>query len=108
MRGEFSATRAAASILLAALIGSPAAAQDAAQRRFTQNPTDPSRAEREIYVPLAMKATGSRPPSQPYTVAAATWYQQRPGARDVRPDRRLDKGEYTLEQMELTNDRGSQ
>jgi hypothetical protein len=106
MRVGFSAARAAALLVLAAVIGSPAGAQELAQRRFTQSPTDPSFNERLIYVPVNLAFSG-RPAAQPYTLSVATWYVQPLGAKDVRPDKTLDDAAYTLDQIELLNGSGS-
>jgi len=89
------------------MIASPAGAQELAQRRFTQNPTDPSFNERQVYVPVNLAFT-TRPSSQPYTLSVATWYLQPLGAKDVRPDKTLDSAAYSLDQIELLNGAGSQ
>jgi len=94
-------------MLLAGVIASPAGAQELAQRRFTQNPNDSSFNERLIYVPVNLAFT-TRPSSQPYTLSVATWYRQPLGAKEIRADKTLDSGEYSLDQIELLNGSGSQ
>jgi hypothetical protein len=95
-------------IALALLTAVPGRAQDAAERRFTQPPIDPNRNHKVIYVPLGWKFPGARPATQPYDVSAASWYQQRIGARDRRPDNVLDGAEYTLERFDVLRGAGGQ
>jgi hypothetical protein len=94
----------------AAILGGavPASAQDGNFRRFTQNPLlDPSRNERMVYVPFAMKASGPRPGAQPYDVASAVWLRKPLGAAASRPDLAAGEGEYTLESVSRFEEGGA-
>lgn len=84
-----------------AAVAAPAHAQEGGLRPFTTQPTEINRSDRVVYVPLASKFPGPRPGNIEYGVAAAAWYQQPLGARNVKPDDVLDKGEYTLERFEM-------
>lgn len=104
MRAPSTAARRAAFLAIAAtavITAGPARAQDAGSRRFTQDYWDTNRSNRIVYVPIGFHFNGPPTGKQLYDVSAATWYLQPLGARGVRPDRVLDKGDYTLDQFEL-------
>jgi hypothetical protein len=95
---------AAAVAILALGIAAPSQAQGL--RRFTESPTDTNGNDRIGYIPFGWAFTGSRPADQPYDVAAATWFETNVGAPKAKPDRVLDKGEYTLERFDVTRGDG--
>jgi len=84
-----------------------AQAQQDPYRRFTREPIDPNENNKIVYVPLASAFPGPRPGDQPYDVAAASWYSERLGNRESKPDRVLDKGTYVLNRFETVGAPGS-
>lgn len=91
-----------AAAALATLIGSTASAQvnnTGPYRRFTDDVGDVNRSNRIGYVPLAWAFSEARPARQPYDESSATWYIQPVGARGVKPDKVLDKADYTLDEF---------
>lgn len=95
---------AAATVVLAAAV--PARAQSP-YRHFEQPYWDTNRSDRIVYYPLARAFSGPKPGAQPYSVAQASWFEQRLGARDVRPNHVLDGAAYQLDEFTTLNQRGT-
>jgi hypothetical protein len=96
-----------ATAVAAAAVAAPAGAQQVgADRHFTHIVTDTNRSDRIIYAPIGMAFSGPRPGSQPYDVSAATWYRQPLGSQNVKPDKNLEKAQYTLESFDAVKDQG--
>lgn len=103
MGARWSAARRAVLFGIAAaalLAAGPVRAQEQL-RRFTQDYWDVNRSNRIVYVPVGFHFSGPPTGKQQYDVSVATWYLQPLGVRSVRPDKVLDKGEYSLDQLEL-------
>lgn len=93
-----------AAAALATLLGTGASAQvnnTGPYRRFTDDVGDVNRSNRIVYVPLGWAFSGARPARLPHDVSSATWYLQPLGSQGARPDKVLDKAEYTLERFEV-------
>ena len=94
---------AAATLALAAAV--PARAQ-IPYRHFEQPYWDTNRSDRIVYYPVVKAVSGPRPGTQPYSVAQASWFEQRLGARDVKPNAIRDGAAYQLDEFTTLNNRG--